>query len=73
MKALLEFTLPEEEIYFKDATNGAKWKYIVWQIEKHLRTELKYNDALPKEAYEHLSKTRDTLYQLLNQENLDLD
>ncbi len=73
MKAVLEFDLPEEERLFRDAIDGSKWKYVVWQIDQHLRTELKYNESLPKEAYEHLSKTRDNLYRLINQENLELD
>jgi len=73
MKAVLEFDLPEEERLFRDAIDGSKWKYVVWQIEHHLRTELKYNESLPPDAHQYLSKTRDTLYQYINQENLELD
>ena len=73
MKATLEFNLPEEESNFRQAIDGHKWKYVVWQLDEHLRRELKYNEALPKEAYVALQDTRDTLHRLVNQDNLELD
>lgn len=72
MRAILEFDLPEEERLFREAMDGSKWKYVVWQIDEHLRRELKYNESLPKEAYKSLEQTRTTLHQFINQDNLDL-
>ncbi len=72
MRAILEFDLPEEERLFREAMDGSKWKYVVWQIDEHLRRELKYNESLPKEVYKSLEQTRTTLHQFINQDNLDL-
>ena len=72
MRAILEFDLPEEERLFREAMDGSKWKYVVWQIDEHLRKELKYNESLPEEAYKSLQQTRTTLHQFINQDNLDL-
>ena len=32
MKAILEFTLPEEEIEHRQALDGHKWEIVVWNL-----------------------------------------
>ena len=42
MKAILEFTLPEETDEHELAVNGWKWQMILRQIDDKLRSRLKY-------------------------------
>ena len=40
----MEFELPDEREECKDAQNGSKWKYIVYEtMERILRNTIKYN------------------------------
>lgn len=73
MKAKLEFDLPEDENNFRNAIDGHKWRFVVWQLDTHLRKELKYNEALPEDSRKALSETRDMLHKLIIQDNLELD
>ena len=44
MKAKLIFELPEEQIEFSSATNGSKWRDVVWDLDQKLRSMHKYED-----------------------------
>ena len=37
MKAVLEFTLPDEEVEFMEAVNGGMFKHVLWQLDQKLR------------------------------------
>lgn len=71
MKAVLEFSLPEDQDDFDIATNGWKYRSVLCEIDNFLRLKLKYEELAPGEggAYD---KTRTELWNLLNERNVDI-
>lgn len=47
--AVLRFTLPEEEVEFKNAQQGRDAKLALWQIDQRLREILKYGTPTREE------------------------
>lgn len=45
MKAMLEFSLPEEREEYETTLNGRKWRLVVDEMDEELRRIVKYNDA----------------------------
>ena len=43
-KVTLEFDPMDDREDMESAINGWKWKMLVWDLDQHLRSELKYND-----------------------------
>ncbi len=72
MKAILEFNLPEDNYEFANATQGAKMRSILWDLDQWLRAKLKFEE-LTDEQYDTFKKTREYLRSLLIDENIDLD
>lgn len=71
MKALLKFSLPEEQDEFETANNGWKYRSILCDIDNFLRSKLKYEELSPGEdgAYD---KTRTELWNLINEHKVDI-
>lgn len=44
MKAILEFTLPEDQEEHRVALDGSKWKNVAWSLDQWLRNMLKYEN-----------------------------
>lgn len=72
-KVTLEFDPCEDREDMESAINGWKWKMLVWDLDQHLRSELKYNDAVVGEAYAALEKLRDHLHALKIDAGLTLE
>ena len=72
-KVNLEFNTDEEREDMESAINGWKWKMLVWDLDQHLRSELKYNVELKGEAYEAVEKIREKLHELKSESGLSLD
>ena len=72
-KVILEFDPFEDRDEMESALNGAKWKMLVWDLDQHLRSELKYNDTVTGEAYEALEKIRERLHELKTDSGLTLE
>ena len=72
-KVTLEFDFDEDREEMESAINGWKWTMIVWDLDQHLRSELKYNDKLTGDAYEAVEKIRETLHELKSEAGLKLD
>lgn len=72
-KVTLEYDFNEEQEEMESAINGWKWKMLVWELDQHLRKELKYNDKLTGEAYEAVDQIRETLHELKSEAGLKLD
>jgi hypothetical protein len=66
MKAILQFSLPEEQYEYEAASNGSKYKLILYDLEQFLRNEIKYAEK------NELQPARDKLWELMKEENLDL-
>ena len=72
-KVILEFDPSEEREDMESAINGWKWKMLVWDLDQHLRSELKYNDSVTGEVYEALEKIRERLHELKTDSGLTLE
>jgi len=73
-KVTIEFDTNEEREDMESAINGWKWKMLVWDLDQHLRSELKYNSGnLTNEAYTALEKIREKLHELTSESGLSLD
>lgn len=72
-KIILEFDSVEEQDDARDALDGYKWKLAVWDIDQHLRSELKYNDNIKAEVYDALEKVRDKIRDILEGYGIKLD
>jgi hypothetical protein len=72
MKAILEFTLPEDNHEFANATQGGKLRSVLWDLDQWFRSKIKYED-LTDEQYQVYQGCRDHLRTLLYEENIDLE
>lgn len=68
MKAILEFSLPEDAWEHRRAIEGAAYFSLLRRLDEHLRARLKYVDLTP-EARQEVEDTR----ALLREEHFDLD
>jgi hypothetical protein len=73
MKAILEFNLPDEQSDFDNAVDGYKWSLVAWELDQHLRSQLKYNDELTEEQHDTCQEIRDKLWDILGDKNLSFD
>ena len=73
MEAILKFNLPEEQTEFDNAVNGGKWSIVAWELDQHLRSQLKHNDKLTEKQYDTLQEVRDKLWEIVNEYSLNFD
>jgi hypothetical protein len=73
MKVTLEFNLPDQQEKFDNLMHGAKWKYVVREMDEHMRELLKWNsENLDESQLLVVRQLRSMLLQYLEQENLRL-
>jgi hypothetical protein len=73
MKVTIEFNLPEQQEEYEDFMNGAKWKYIVRELDEHMRGKIKYNGGnMSLTQLDTVQEVRDMLVGCMEQENLRL-
>ncbi len=74
MKAILEF---DDEQDLRDAIDGWKWKNVVWELDKELRSILKHGYIGSREATEAEIEMADyfrtKLRELISDDGLNLD
>jgi hypothetical protein len=74
MKAILEF---DDEQDLRDAIDGWKWKSVVWELDKELRSILKHGYIGSREAteaeIEMADYCRTKLRGLISDDGLNLD
>lgn len=73
MKAILEFTLPDDNTDFSLATNGHKWFDVAWEMDQYFRTRLKYEDNISDEAYAAVEQAREKLRELIADNSISLN
>jgi hypothetical protein len=73
MKAILEYTLPEESQEYEFAMNGANYLFAIQEFDNYLRSELKYNNELSPNEDKVIQKLRDKLYECLNERGVTID
>jgi hypothetical protein len=75
MKATLEFNMDEidDVTAHKRAIKSLDVLFVLSDFDNHLRSELKYNENLSEVEYDLLDKTREKLYQIMNEHNVSID
>ena len=75
MKAILEFNLPEDQIDFDLAVNGAKTQATLWEMDQWLRAQYKYmpDDEYSKDKYETFEKCREHLREIMFENGLKFE
>jgi len=73
MEAILKYNLPDDQLDFDLAVNGAKWSLAMWEIDQWLRSETKHApDGMSDDTYNALINTRDKLHEILQEYSLKL-
>jgi hypothetical protein len=72
-KIILEFDSFEEQEEARMAIDGGKYKLVIWNLDQHLRSEMKYNDNLDEKVYDEFEQLRNKLRQLLGDQGLTMD
>ena len=75
MKAILKFTLPEDQIEFDFATNGSKWWKVCWDINQWLRQQYKYmpDEEYSEDRYNAYVEAREKLFELMQENGVNLE
>jgi hypothetical protein len=74
MKAILKFTLPEEQEEFETANNASKYYSVIWDLDQYLRNFVKYpSDREDPILTDTMAKVRDELWRLMREHNLDFN
>jgi hypothetical protein len=71
-KATLEFHLPENKSEFTLAVKGSDYWCVLWDLVQEIKSILKHDDLTDKE-YEAIERIRNTLFELLESYNINLD
>ena len=72
MKAILEFTLPEDQPEFNTAIKGSDWKHVCWEMDQLLRKHIIYDDDLSEDARGILEYVREEFNGFMIENNVDL-
>jgi hypothetical protein len=73
---MAEIILKFKEDEFEDARtalDGWKWKMAMWDLDQHLRSEIKYNEKLSTETDEAYQAIREKIREILNDSNLNIE
>jgi hypothetical protein len=72
MKKIIIYNSPDDDIDFKLASNGHKYLNILYSLDQHLRSKIKYEESkrvLDTEIYQEI---RDYINNMCIDENIDL-
>ena len=72
-KVTFEFDSQEECEDIRTALDGYKYKLVIWDLDQHLRAEIKYNDKLPSEVAQAYENLRDKLREFLNDYSINIE
>ncbi len=65
MEVIIKFSDEDAAENAKTALDGWKWKHCIWELDQHLRSEIKYNEQLPSEVDEAFEKLREKIREIL--------
>jgi hypothetical protein len=57
----------------RTALDGYKWKMAMWDLDQHLRGEIKYNEKLSAETDRAYQAVRDKIREILDEYNLNIE
>jgi hypothetical protein len=72
MKAILEFNLPEEQDDFNHVMKAEDYYNVIFNFDKYLRREIKYNESLSEKEKNIILKVRDTFNEILTNNEIQL-
>lgn len=73
-KAILEFNLPEDDEQFMLAVKGKDMMMVLYELDQELRSNTKYApDTMSQDVYDALVKVRETLRELMSNNNVSFD
>lgn len=72
MKAVFEFNLPEDQREYEVMSQASKTQSFLWEFSQQLRSWYKYGHQF-KDADDAVNKIREEFYQLLNQNEVNID
>lgn len=73
---MAEIILKFKEDEFEDARtalDGWKWKMAMWDLDQHLRNEIKYNEKSSAETDRAYEAIRDKIREILHDSNLNIE
>jgi hypothetical protein len=70
---ILKFDSIEEAEDARTALDGYKWKLAMWDLDQHLRSELKYNEKISGETDAAYDAVREKIREILESYNLNLE
>lgn len=76
MKAILEFDLSDHDgkMEHMRCVKALSMAIALWDMEQYLRASIKHApDSMSSEAYGMLNEVRDKFYEIMNDNNIDLD
>jgi hypothetical protein len=73
MEAILKYNLPEETEEFQTSVNGHKYKWVIQEIERYLRSEVKYNNTLSNDTCNAFELVRDKIREELIENNISIE
>ena len=73
MKVIIEFSDEDAVSDAQVALDGWKYRAVIWDIDQHLRNEVKYNEQLPSEVAEAFEKLRDKIRKILSENSLQIE
>jgi len=72
IKAILEFTLPEDRCEHIISVNAMNWALVAWEMNNKLRNISKYGQE-EEWNYETVDKIRDLLFEIIDDHGVSLD
>ncbi len=73
MEVIIKFSDEDAAENAKIALDGWKWKHAMWELDQHLRNEIKYNEKLPGDVYDAYESLRDKIREILSDNNLTME
>jgi hypothetical protein len=70
---ILKFDSIEEAEDARTALDGYKWKLAMWDLDQHLRSEVKYNEKISGETDDAYEAVREKIREILESYNLNLE
>lgn len=71
MKAILEFSLPDDQDLYEMTTNALQYYSFIHAMNEYLRGEIKYQEHT-EEEFALLEKIRDKYFELMNEHQIKL-
>ncbi len=73
MEVIIKFSDEDAAEDAKTALDGWKYRAVIWEIDQHLRNEIKHNEQLSSEVDKAYEELRDKIREFLSDSNLTME